>query len=54
MFRSYRALLGLVIGLAFGIAWVILGTWKIAAVVLFALVGYLIGRSLDRRAGGDF
>jgi len=54
MRRPWRALLGLLIGLLFGVAWVRYGLRDLAAVLFFALIGYLIGRVLDsRRHGGD-
>jgi len=54
MHRRWRALLGLLIGLLFGLAWVKYGLWRVAAVLFFALVGYLIGRVLDsQRQRGD-
>ena len=52
MHRSWRALLGLLIGLLFGIAWVKYGLRSLAAVLFFALLGYLIGRVLDSRSRG--
>jgi uncharacterized membrane protein len=49
VFRSWRSLLGLIIGLLFGIAWIKYGFWQIAAVLFFAIIGYAIGRALEPR-----